>query len=57
MQGVNAELIPPLVPDFNYRIYIYFANKKRTRFSQIFYSTFQSLKKVLCMQQTILVYF
>jgi len=57
MHGVNAELIPPLVPDFNYRIYIYFANKKRTRFSQIFYSTFQSLKKVLCMQQTILVYF
>jgi hypothetical protein len=32
MQGVNPELIPPLVPDFNYRKYIYFANRKRTRF-------------------------
>ena len=32
MHGVNAELIPPLVPDFNYRKYIYFANRKRTRF-------------------------
>ena len=32
MQGVNPELIPPLVPDFNYRKYIYFTNRKRTRF-------------------------